>query len=557
MKASHSGSLHFTYSYDMPTLSLQQLRSIFIPRNVRMSSDNRYMASKTLIPHADAISLVSVLEDYFHYYPVSFSLGANQLPNEVQLIAANTVTLSAANATQAGVMSSTQASELASLITLTGVPSLSVDLGTFTGSIIPPNSTIKAALQALETAYSTGGNGIYGGSGVIPSSTKAEVTDSFKVSYSPLRDAIHVDKPTLGVSLKSDSATPAFVTIQDTNVYISDSTLEHSAVFSPLGIDFSKKVYSGSLWYKMLNVSLSAVNHDFTLPALEAYSFIRMSSSTSAVLTGINAYQSEGRMITVYNNGNYDITIVHNSSSSTSGNRFFLPSDITLTPGMALQFLYTANAWRLMNMFSGLFTSSGTVSQNCVATVPSNSFLYFTYDNASTAVGIYEGATPSAYISSKNGLYYTWVNDTAVEVVGNAAKLNIGSTGSVFEDFTTSPKGLRYANNYHATYDNRSLVDKEYVDLKALPSPLSTNAILMSNGSSFVQVVEQMYYLTGHTSSVVNLPSIPFTNANMKVYVNGILKTPTDDYTVSSSTVTFNIPIISSDKLAFNYYTLA
>lgn len=41
--------------------------------------------------------------------------------------------------------------DVADLITLSGVPANSVDLGTFTGSLIPDNSTIKSALQALET----------------------------------------------------------------------------------------------------------------------------------------------------------------------------------------------------------------------------------------------------------------------------------------------------------------------------------------------------------------------------------------------------------------------
>lgn len=41
--------------------------------------------------------------------------------------------------------------EVDALVSLTGVASGSTDLGTFTGSIIPDASTIKAALQALET----------------------------------------------------------------------------------------------------------------------------------------------------------------------------------------------------------------------------------------------------------------------------------------------------------------------------------------------------------------------------------------------------------------------
>lgn len=42
------------------------------------------------------------------------------------------------------------------LITLSGVAENAADLGTFTGSVIPDNSTVKAALQSLETAVQSG-----------------------------------------------------------------------------------------------------------------------------------------------------------------------------------------------------------------------------------------------------------------------------------------------------------------------------------------------------------------------------------------------------------------
>ncbi len=45
--------------------------------------------------------------------------------------------------------------DVADLTTLSGVPSNSGDLGTFTGTIIPDNLTIKAAFQALETALAS------------------------------------------------------------------------------------------------------------------------------------------------------------------------------------------------------------------------------------------------------------------------------------------------------------------------------------------------------------------------------------------------------------------
>lgn len=78
---------------------------------------------------------------------------------------ANTVTIisdtgtdtviTAATTTLAGVMTSSDKNNLTSLITLSGVPALSTNLGVFTGSIIPNNVDIKTALQSLETQLET------------------------------------------------------------------------------------------------------------------------------------------------------------------------------------------------------------------------------------------------------------------------------------------------------------------------------------------------------------------------------------------------------------------
>lgn len=55
--------------------------------------------------------------------------------------------------------------DVADLTTLSGVPSNSLNLGTFSGTIIPDTATTKDALQSLETAFEAGGfasNGIVG-----------------------------------------------------------------------------------------------------------------------------------------------------------------------------------------------------------------------------------------------------------------------------------------------------------------------------------------------------------------------------------------------------------
>lgn len=79
----------------------------------------------------------------------------------------------------------TTSPDVIDIITLTGLPSGSTDLGTFTGSIISNNATIYGAFQDLETYIEnliiTGGDGIYGGSGNIPGGTIATQSGTFTI----------------------------------------------------------------------------------------------------------------------------------------------------------------------------------------------------------------------------------------------------------------------------------------------------------------------------------------------------------------------------------------
>lgn len=110
---------------------------------------------------------------------LSLSLGRTSSDITLSLSNGNNILIPAVTTSLAGVMSSTDKIKLESLIALTGVSSLTTDLGIFTGNIIPDNSTIKQALQYLETAVSVGdGNGIYTGSGTVPTGVVATLSGS-------------------------------------------------------------------------------------------------------------------------------------------------------------------------------------------------------------------------------------------------------------------------------------------------------------------------------------------------------------------------------------------
>lgn len=77
--------------------------------------------------------------------------------------------------------------DLTALIALTGMPGGSSTLGTFTGSTISDNTTIKNALQELETSLesiiiSGDGNGIYDGNGNVPANTESTLLGDFSLT---------------------------------------------------------------------------------------------------------------------------------------------------------------------------------------------------------------------------------------------------------------------------------------------------------------------------------------------------------------------------------------
>jgi hypothetical protein len=76
----------------------------------------------------------------------------------------------------------------------------------------------------------------------------------------------------------------------------------------------------------------------------------RLTSTLAVNITGVVAGVS-GQFRYLYNAGNFNITLSHNSSSSTAGNRFLVYNGVSLplTPGSSATLLYdaTSQAWRV------------------------------------------------------------------------------------------------------------------------------------------------------------------------------------------------------------------
>lgn len=172
----------------MNTYTLEQLKGVFIPKNTTVPRNNKSDFAHGLNRPNDAISLFNYVLDCITYSPTASGITDLSISNRtsttlnVDSSTGADATIPASTATLAGLESAVNNVKLSNititqpvdldaleqdvedLTTLTGVASNSTHLGTFSGTTIPDNSTIKAALQALEAVIGAGNseNGISG-----------------------------------------------------------------------------------------------------------------------------------------------------------------------------------------------------------------------------------------------------------------------------------------------------------------------------------------------------------------------------------------------------------
>jgi hypothetical protein len=206
---------------------------------------------------------------------------------------------------------STAEGKVDDLITLSGVAANSEDLGTFTGTIIPDNTTVKPALQALETQSETTANSL----GSHISATAAH------------------------------GATGAVV--GTTNVQILQFKTYQAANFTQMQSESSE------------NNNQTGSEVTLTEPAQP---IVRLTSSGLSSVAGIaQASYALNRVVTIFNtNFSAEIEILNNSSSASAENRIStgIDDDITLAPQSALFLKYdsTSQVWRVIGGTGGAST---------------------------------------------------------------------------------------------------------------------------------------------------------------------------------------------------------
>lgn len=95
---------------------------------------------------------------------------------------------------------------------------------------------------------------------------------------------------------------------------------------------------------------IAADQNDYNPAGLADATTLRLSTDASRNLTGL-AGGADGRIITIFNIGSFNLVLVDESASSTAANRFALSSNLTIAGDEActLQYDATSSRWRLIS----------------------------------------------------------------------------------------------------------------------------------------------------------------------------------------------------------------
>lgn len=166
---------------------------------------------------------------------------------------------------------------------------------------------------------------------------------------------------------------------------------------------------NGDVAFREVNytTTLATTANDVVFSTNNNYSYVRIAGTQTAAftITGIAGGQS-GKMIILYNATSYNMTISNESTSSTAANRIKSPggSNILVTPGSAIQLLYSGNEsrWRLAFAGPGALSQFGNadvvVTNNAVLPTSSASYLKLT---TGTALNRYDASLEDGVVAGQ------------------------------------------------------------------------------------------------------------------------------------------------------------
>lgn len=141
---------------------------------------------------------------------------------------------------------------------------------------------------------------------------------------------------------------------------------------------------------------------------------------------------------------------------------------------------------------------------------------------------------PSGALIEDDGSSFAIMADNTY-LVGSQGALALGPLGNFFSDKDPSPKGIQYENDYSATYTNRSLVDKGYVDkaISDIPNTNNNNKWFIGSNANPLDTptidIDTQGLMQGHEIVItyertgqVELPLIVSSRPDVKIYLQSI-----------------------------------
>ncbi len=249
------------------------------------------------------------------------------------------------------------------LVTLSGVALDSTSLGSFTDGIIPANSDIKEALQALETAHDD------------HLTDTEDAHNASAISVVPTGNLAADDVQEALQELQTDVDTRALDSDFDTHV---NATAAHGATGAVVGTTNEQTLTNKTLTAAILEgltvvenyISEESENSNISGAAAVIASptkpIVRLINASLISVTGITALESAtfGGVLTVVNATANDIDILNNAGVATEAILTGTDDDITLAPDAAILLKYdvTTNKFRIIGG-----TGSGSVIIKAVA----------------------------------------------------------------------------------------------------------------------------------------------------------------------------------------------
>ena len=178
--------------------------------------------------------------------------------------------------------------------------------------------------------------------------------------------------------------------------------------------------------------------------------------TTNNVVTGVSSQlnvNGGGSFLSYANNTKFSLFL----SDAVGGGESFTINGTTFTEGV--DFIGQGDAILDATTIAGL-NYSGVTDFVSVDYTPGDA-VYFTFANPATVSTTITNGTLQEYEYSSQIFANSYA---AVMQNGNTSLAINEANGTIFGDGSATPKGIQYGADYSATYTNRSLVDKEYVD---------------------------------------------------------------------------------------------